>query len=218
MNTINLQKIRFTVLTAFIVMMVGGNVFAADEAVVAPDTLEEAESNYWSVAAQPKDDFRDYQLCLAERQLARVKMVNFGIGKIELSDADVERLVKKQAQECVEPEVVGPVYSKLTAAEDQNQYVRLASMISGNDLDFILTLEQENGLWTPDRFHGYNTNGTADYGFCGLNSAYHMWYIDSPAFHDPKKLMVMMILWMMVLMQLLRGCMKSFEVRNCLRD
>ena len=68
---------------------------------------------------------------------------------------------------------------------DQNRHVITASIISGNDLDFLATLNQENGLFSPDRFHGYNTNGTGDYGFCGLNSAYHWDFINSEEFKDP---------------------------------
>jgi len=50
--------------------------------------------------------------------------------------------------------------------EDQQKYVRMAAAISGNDLDFLATVNQENGLWTPDRIHndGYGR------GFCGFDT------------------------------------------------
>lgn len=62
---------------------------------------------------------------------------------------------------------------KHTAGEDQNQYVRMAAEISGNDIDFLALLDAENGLWTHDRKHTTNSNGTVDWGFCGINSYYH---------------------------------------------
>lgn len=56
---------------------------------------------------------------------------------------------------------------------DQNKLVRYASLISNNDLDWLATLEQENGIWDMYRKHpNANKNGTTDWG-CGLNSAYH---------------------------------------------
>lgn len=48
----------------------------------------------------------------------------------------------------------------------------MASKLSNNDLDWILTLDAENGLWDLYRRHPTNDNGTVDYG-CGLNNAYH---------------------------------------------
>jgi len=41
----------------------------------------------------------------------------------------------------------------------------MASEISGNDIDFLATLNQENGLWTPDRIH----NDGHGHGFCGFD-------------------------------------------------
>lgn len=82
---------------------------------------------------------------------------------------------------------VKQLYQKKDVSEDQQQYVRLASLISNNDLDFLLTLNAENGLFTPDRLHPKNKNGSRDYGFCGLNSTYHWKFINSPDFKDPEK-------------------------------
>lgn len=65
------------------------------------------------------------------------------------------------------------VYIKKEVGEDQQHVVRLASQISNNDLNWILTLEAENGLWDMYRKHPIlNKNGTRDWS-CGLNSAYH---------------------------------------------
>lgn len=71
--------------------------------------------------------------------------------------------------------------------EDQNQYVRYASNISDNNLNFIATLEGENGLWTPDRKHDYlGANGYYDYGFCGVNAGHHPDIYNDPRFYwDP---------------------------------
>lgn len=82
-------------------------------------------------------------------------------------------------------EKVYTTWVKTTAGEDQNQYIRIASKISNNHLDFILTLNAENGLWTPDRISKPNRNGTRDYGFCQLNSTYHWNFIQSDGFKDP---------------------------------
>lgn len=87
----------------------------------------------------------------------------------------------------VKSEPTGGYYVKTTAGEDQNQYVKLASIISNNDLDFILTLEAENGLWKLDRISKANSNGTKDYGLCQLNSAYHWNFIQSDDFKDAEK-------------------------------
>lgn len=77
-------------------------------------------------------------------------------------------------------------YQKHKVGEDQNSIIRLASKISKNDINFILTLEAENGLWRTNRVSGRNRNGTRDYGLCQLNSRYHWNFIRSPEFKDPE--------------------------------
>lgn len=77
-------------------------------------------------------------------------------------------------------------YEKKDVGEDQNQYVRMAAQISDNNLAFLATLNQENGLWKIDRVSPKNKNGTRDYGFCQLNSTYHWNFINSDGFKDPK--------------------------------
>ena len=72
---------------------------------------------------------------------------------------------------------------KHTAGEDQNQYVKIAAEISDNDLDFLSTLDAENGLWTPDRVHGDGVG----HGFCGFSYPWHKPTIEDPRFKsDPK--------------------------------
>ena len=72
-------------------------------------------------------------------------------------------------------------YIKLNVGEDQNQYVRYASSISGDNLDFLATLNQENGLWTQDR-----VGITGDIGFCQISPYWHPTITNDPLFYsDP---------------------------------
>ena len=72
-------------------------------------------------------------------------------------------------------------YTKINVDEDQNQYVRYAAQISNNDLDFLATLEAENGLWTSDR-----VGHTEDLGFCQISPQYHAKITnDKRFFSDP---------------------------------
>lgn len=71
---------------------------------------------------------------------------------------------------------------KIGVGEDQNQYVRMASEMSGNDLRFLSVLEGENGLWTPDRVH----NDGHGRGFCGIDDRHHPELVDDPNFLDPE--------------------------------
>lgn len=65
------------------------------------------------------------------------------------------------------------MYQKKEVGEDQNKIVRYAAFISDNNLDFLATMERENGLWDMYRKHpNLNSDGTRDWA-CGLNSAYH---------------------------------------------
>lgn len=139
-------------------------------------------------------------LCSAERSLAGAKLVAYQRGEIFLAEVDLKRLLKKHKKICFgyslgkidvvndSKLILAPsYYEKLNVDEDQNQYVRMASTVSNNDFDFILTMEAENGLWTPDRRHTQNRNGTYDFGFCGLNSRYHWNFIQSEEFKNPRK-------------------------------
>ena len=74
------------------------------------------------------------------------------------------------------------VYQKKNVGEDQNKVVRLASKISNNDIDFITTIEAENGLWTLNRVSRRNSDGSYDKGLCQLNSRYHATFIKSKDF------------------------------------
>lgn len=72
-------------------------------------------------------------------------------------------------------------YHKKHVDEDQQQYVRYASKISNNDIDFLSTLEAENGLWTHDR-----VGVTGDIGFCQISPYYHPEITNDPRFKsDP---------------------------------
>jgi len=75
------------------------------------------------------------------------------------------------------------VCTKITAEEDQNQYVRMASEISNNDLDFLALLDAENGFWTIDRkSRKVGKNGYYDYGFCQINKGYHSEIVNDKRF------------------------------------
>lgn len=54
-------------------------------------------------------------------------------------------------------------------------------------MDFILTLNRENGAWDETKISTPNKNGTRDYGICQVNSAYHLPFINSPDFKDWQK-------------------------------
>jgi len=67
--------------------------------------------------------------------------------------------------------------------------VRYASLISSNDIDFLSTLEAENGLWTPDRQSEVYSNGVREqsYGFCQTNAVFHSDIVyDDRFFTDPE--------------------------------
>jgi len=71
--------------------------------------------------------------------------------------------------------------------EDQQQYVRIAARISNNDTHFLALLNSENALWTPDRRHGQNKDGSYDWGFCGINEKWHPDAVnDERFFTDPE--------------------------------
>jgi hypothetical protein len=59
----------------------------------------------------------------------------------------------------------------------------MASEISNNDLDFLATVNGENGLWTPDRKH----NDGVGFGFCGISYPWHKAIIEDERFlSDPR--------------------------------
>ena len=81
------------------------------------------------------------------------------------------------------------MYEKKDVGNDQNKLIRFSSLISGNDLDWLTTLEGENGNWDMYRYHDSlktctnkktgkkykttkNCDGSEDWA-CGLNSYYH---------------------------------------------
>lgn len=80
-----------------------------------------------------------------------------------------------------------PICVKDTAGEDQNEKIRFILEVSGNNKDFLFTLEAENGTFDETRVSGANSNGSRDHGLCQLNSTYHWDYIKSEDFKDWKK-------------------------------
>ena len=72
-----------------------------------------------------------------------------------------------------DPPKIKGLWVKKKVGEDQQHIVRLMGEVSGNDINFLSTMNAENGLLDMYRVHPYkNSNGTRDYS-CGLNSAYH---------------------------------------------
>ena len=71
---------------------------------------------------------------------------------------------------------------KHTAGEDQNQYVRIADIISNHDLNFLALLDAESASWTIDR-----KGVTGDIGFCQTSPYYHPEITNDPRFlTDPE--------------------------------
>ena len=58
-------------------------------------------------------------------------------------------------------------------SERTNKLASYAYRISGNDLDFVLTLHAENWSWHLYRTSPMNTNGTKDHWLCQLNDWNH---------------------------------------------
>ncbi len=146
-------------------------------------------------------------ICGEEAQLAQAKLVAHYQDKLSLTTQDVQRLNEKSEWTCgqvspnesleVAPEVkvaaTSPTPVVQSAAvlldkklcekkdvdEDQNQYVRMAAEISNNDLDFLATLNQENGTWDPKRKAFGNEDS---WGFCMFNRIWHSKTVDDPRF------------------------------------
>lgn len=67
-------------------------------------------------------------------------------------------------------------------SDEQNEKIAYAYKISGYDIDFIYTLNGENGLWTHDRIHDSSANTIGvDMGF-GINSYFHPEIVTDPKF------------------------------------
>ncbi len=78
------------------------------------------------------------------------------------------------------------VYQKRDIGADVNAIIAHASRVSGNDLDFIATLDKENaGTWST-HVKNTNSNGTWDIGICQFNSQYFMDIINDPNFDNPE--------------------------------
>ncbi len=90
-----------------------------------------------------------------------------------------------KAQEAPSTAYAGPVEPVPTlenGTEAQNEVIRYAWQLS-HDLNFIYTLNGENGTWNYQRIHNPrgNTVGT-DMGLCGINSWFHPEIVTDPRF------------------------------------
>lgn len=82
-----------------------------------------------------------------------------------------------------------PIYRKLKVGEDQQQFVRLAQEVSGNNLQFLYMLESENPLFSPDRQSDvvYKGRREPSFGFCQIHRDYHPEIINNPRFFTDAK-------------------------------
>lgn len=159
-------------------------------------TVEKEQAVYANLMAVAGQFNRaKYQSCLKRLPVANKKLELYYSKDLELSKHEMVRLSNLVEAGCEpEGEALGltkdqasPKTAKLcyknTAGEDQNKYVRMAAEISNNDLDFLATVEGENGIWTPDRKH---TDGVG-HGFCGISYPWHKEIIEDPRFlTDPR--------------------------------
>jgi len=83
----------------------------------------------------------------------------------------------------IENGVLSPSITKIGASEGVQELVRYA--YSKRGLDFVLTLDAENGLWQIDRKSNIvGANGYSDFGLCQLNMKYHEPFIRSAEFKN----------------------------------
>ncbi len=137
-----------------------------------------------------------YKWCMTRVELASEKLALYYTDDLELDTHDFVRLSNLVEAGC-EPqgEAVGLTQNQTSSktveqpmeeqlcwkkdvGEDQNQYVQMAAEISNNDIDFLATLNQETGLWTPDRKH----NDGVGHGFCGISYPWHKDVIEDERF------------------------------------
>lgn len=111
-----------------------------------------------------------YTSLRAYKQLKNIKLTNPEYNPCLL-------VVEKQETKKVEGGGVKEIIVKKDVGEDQQRIVRMMAEVSNNNMDFLTTMNAENGLLDMYRKHPSNTNGTTDYA-CGLNSAYHKPMID----------------------------------------
>jgi len=75
----------------------------------------------------------------------------------------------------------------LNGSDAQNEKIKYAWEISHYDIDFIYTLNGENGLWTHDRIHDSSANTVGvDMGF-GINSYFHPQIVSDTKFWNDWK-------------------------------
>lgn len=77
-----------------------------------------------------------------------------------------------------------PLYS-FPGDHSQNHIVRYASLVSGNNLDFLATIHGENGHWTLDRVSiGRGFDGQRAVGLCQFYPRWNKHIISDPRFND----------------------------------
>lgn len=81
------------------------------------------------------------------------------------------------------PELLSKTYQKKEVQnENEQNFVKYASKISNNNIQFLSTIQGENSLWTHDRLH----RDGHGWGFCGFDDRYWQGIIDNPKFlNDP---------------------------------
>ena len=76
---------------------------------------------------------------------------------------------------------------QIKGTHDNNNTVRYAAEVSGNNLDFLATIHGENGLWTLDRLsNGRGFDGQRAIGLCQFYPRYNAKIINDPRFTDYK--------------------------------
>ena len=196
MKILFLKHYKTAIIVFLLVLLAIKTVSAMGPTVTFYENLYEQKAE--NVQDKEKElDYAQYELCVVTVKLANTKLVDHHSGEAVLQTEDYARVANKsrlkcvdqpkkkvQVAETVQPEVQ-PMQTcvKTTAGEDQNQYVRYASEISNNDLDFLATLNAENGLWDPKRRSSFEDS----WGFCQFHRAWHSKTVDDPRFFsDPK--------------------------------
>ena len=105
---------------------------------------------------------------------------------VELPEAQEGVVIQSEGSEAID-NLWRTIPTLENGSAEQNEKIAYAYMISGNNIDFIYTINGENGLWTHDRVHnsGANTVGV-DMGF-GINSYFHPEIVNDDKFWNDWK-------------------------------
>lgn len=103
----------------------------------------------------------------------------------------------------------GQVYRKKGSfPEEKQKIIAHASRVSGNNLDFIATLDKENaGTWDVNVRGATNRNGTYDKGLCQFNSQYYSHLYKDPNWTNAE--WQINICWEMYSTAIKRGTIKT---------